>query len=140
MVEKIIVSRDEVLRYPWLDHTWVYVYYPDTEVTRDPTFEELLGMLLRQGIKQMRGERFDDVTVSGGHAFIKYDDNDIIDYLIGASSWFLNGSLVPKDPSSPKGEFYLKNKEVFYSFFGKLKTMLEERDYKYYYQSIDGME
>ena len=28
MVEKIIVSRDEVLHYSWLDHTWVYIYYP----------------------------------------------------------------------------------------------------------------
>lgn len=138
MIEKITVSRDEVQHYPWLDHTWVYVYYTQDVVTKTPQFQELLMALLRYGIKKTTGADFKNITAEGNYLFIQYDTNEIVDIVKNACEWLLKNVKV-KDPASPKGQFVLENKDRLKAFLMETKKILEEKTYTYYYQSVDGM-
>ena len=139
MVERITVSRDEVLYYPWIDHTWVYVYYTQTPLTRDPLFSKIIKVLLKRGIAETTGKKFEGISVEKGYVFIRYDTNEIIEILKNAARWFLTGNLYAKDPRSPIGAFFTKNKSAFYEFFNETKDILERKAYKYYFQCVDGM-
>ena len=138
MVEKITVSRDEVLHYPWLDHTWVYVHYTQDAVTKTPLFQHLLKALLRHGIKETTGKDFEDMTFDSNYLFIRYESNEIIDIVRNACDWLLQ-YLHFKDPASPDAQFYEKHKDLFTAFLTETKKILEEKTYTYYYQSVDGM-
>ena len=138
MVEKIDIFRDEVLHYPWLDHTWVYVHYGKNEVTSSPMFLRLLAALFKYGIKETTGKAFDDVE-NNGYLFIKYDTDEIIPILRSACDWLLNCGLMVKDPTTQKGRFFEEHKEIFFTFLRETKQILEEKKYNYYYQSVDGM-
>ena len=139
MIEKVIVSRDEVLYYPWLDSTWIYLYYPKNPVTSNPLFTRLLEMILKRGISEVTGKNFGGLTVEDGYVFIKYDTNEIIEIVKGACAWIINRNLTPKDPTSPLGEFFIENKDVFTAFCEEAHKILGEKSYEYYYQCIDGM-
>ena len=115
MVEKITVSRDEVRHYPWLDHTWVYVYYTQDAATKTPAFQKLLKAFLRYGIRETTGAEFKSVTAEGNYLFIKHDTNEIVDILKNACEWLLKYAKV-KDPTSPKGQFVLENMDRLYTF------------------------
>ena len=138
MVEKITVSRDEVLHYSWLDHTWVYIYYPKNSITKNPLFKHFLKMILKRGISEAAGNRFDGLIIEDGYVFIKYDTNKIIEILKNACSWILKRNLIHKDPTSLEGAFFTENKEVFNAFWEETKKMLEEKKYRYFYQCVDG--
>ena len=139
MVEKIIVSRDEVLHYPWIDHTWVYVYFSENSITKNPFFTNLLKVILGRGLSESVGKEFDDLIIEDGYVFIKYGTNKIIEILKSACEWIINRNPVPKDPTSPKGAFFIENKAMFFAFCEETKKILEEKTYKYYYQCVDGM-
>ena len=139
MVERIVVSRDEVLHYPWLDHTWVYVYFPENSTTKNPLFPKMIEMFLGRGISGVLGKTFGGITVERDYIFIKYDTDDIIKILLNACAWILNRDWTAKNPSSPIGSFFTENKDLFTSFWREMKRMLEEKEYKYYFQSVDGM-
>ena len=138
MVEKIIVSRDEVLHYPWLDHTWVYVYYIQDAVTKTPQFQKLLKAFLRHGIREATGKEFDAITAESNYLFIQYETNEIVDILQNACDWLMKNARM-KDPSSPQGQYFLENKDLLYTFLIETKKILEEKTYKYDFQSVDGM-
>ena len=138
MVEKIIVSRHEVLHYPWLDHTWVYVYYIQDAVTKTPQFQKLLKAFLRYGIRETTGKEFDAITAESDYLFIQYDTNEIVDILRNACDWLMKNARI-KDPSSPKGQYILKHKDLLDTFLIEMKKILEEKTYKYDFQSVDGM-
>lgn len=140
MVEKIIVSRDEVLHYSWIDHTWVYIYYPKNSITSNPLFTHFLEMILRRGMSEVVGKRFDGLIIEDGYVFIKYDTNEIIEILETACSWILNRNLTHKYPLSLEGAFFTENKEAFNAFWEETKKMLEEKQYRYFYQCVDGRE
>ena len=139
MVEKIIVSRDEVLHYPWLDHTWVYIYYRKNSITNNSFFSYFLNMILKRGISEVTGKKFEDLLILDDYVFIKYDTNEVVTILNTACSWILNRNLKAKDPTTPAGAFFTENKEIFDSFWKETKKIFEEKTYKYYYQRIDGM-
>ena len=139
MVERITVSRDEVLRYPWIDHTWVYIYYPENSITKNPLFSNLCEMILKRGISEITGKVFENLTIEDGYVFIRYGTNDIIDILIKACTWILNRKLIHKYPTRPDGAFFTENRALFIAFFEETKKILEEKSYKYYYQCVDGM-
>lgn len=139
MVEKIIVSRDEVLHYPWLDQTWVYVYFPKNSITKNPLFPYFLDMILKRGISAVTGKKFEDLLIEDDYVFIKYDTNEIIDILKNACTWILNRNLAHRNPTTPDGAFFTENKEMFDSFWEETKKIFEEKTYKYYYQCVDGM-
>lgn len=139
MVEKIIVSRDEVLHYPWLDNTWVYIYFSKNSVTKNSFFPYFLNMILKRGISEVLGKKFEDILIGDDYVFIKYDTDEIMGILKGACTWILNRNLKPKDATTPSGVFFTENKEAFASFWGETKKIFEEKTYKYYYQCIDGM-
>jgi hypothetical protein len=138
VVEKIIVSRDEVLNYPWIDHTWVYIYYPKNSITKNLLFTHLLEIILRRGIKEVMGKKFDGLIIEDGYVFIKYDTNEIMEILKNACSWILNQNLIPKDPTSLDGAFFTENKGAFNAFWEETKNMLEKNKYQYFYQCTDG--
>jgi hypothetical protein len=138
VVEKIIVSRDEVLNYPWIDHTWVYIYYPKNSITKNPLFTHLLEIILRRGMREVMGKKFDGLIIEDGYVFIKYDTNEIMEILKNACSWILNQNLMPKDPTSLDGAFFTENKEAFNAFWEETKNMLEKKKYQYFYQCTDG--
>lgn len=138
MVEKIIVSRDEVLHYSWLDSTWVYVYYSKSTITNNPLFAKLLRMVLKRGISEVLGQKFEGLIIEDGYVFIKYDTNEIIEILKYACSWILNQNLIHKKPTTTEGAFFTENKDMFTSFWEETRRMLEEKSYKYYYQRVDG--
>lgn len=138
MVEKITVSRDEILHFPWLDHTWVYVYYTQDEVTATPLFPQLLIALLRYGIRKTTGKDCKDITVEGSYLFIKHDTNEIVDILVDACDWLLKYAYI-KDPTSPKGTFFEAHKDLYFAFLAETKKTLEEKKYTYYFQRVDGM-
>lgn len=138
MVEKIVVSRDEVLHYPWLDHTWVYVYYIQNVVTKTPQFQKLLKAFLRYGIQKTIGKEFDAITAESNYLFIRYDTNEIVDILKNACDWLMKNASV-KDPASPQGRYILENKDLLHTFLIEMKKILEEKTYQYYFQRIDGM-
>ena len=138
MIEKIVVTRDEVMHYPWLDTTWVYVYYTQDEVTKNPLFPRMWTAVLRHGIRETTGKDFKDMTVEGSYLFIKYDSNDIIPILKTACDWLLKNVQV-KDPTNPKSKFFLDHKDVYFAFLSETKTILEEKKYIYYFQRVDGM-
>lgn len=139
MVERIVISRDEVLHYPWLDHTWVYVYFAENPTTKNVIFAKILEMLFTRGVSAARGQKFEGLLVEANHVFIKYNTDKIIDILKGACSWVLKSNWTVKDPTSRIGAFFIENRETFTAFFEETKKMLEEKTYKYYYQSVDGM-
>ena len=139
MVEKITVSRDEVLRYSWIDHTWVYVHYTKNSMTKDPLFSKIIKMLLKRGILETTGQKFESIIMEDGYVFIQYDTDEIVEILKNAALWFLTSNLYAKDPQSPIGKFFTENKRVFYEFFDETKDILERKAYKYYFQRVDGM-
>jgi hypothetical protein len=139
MVEKITVSRDEVLHYSWIDHTWVYIHYTKNSATCDPHFSKIIKMLLERGIFETTGEKFEGVILEDRYVFIQYATDEITDILKNAASWFLSSNLKVKDPQSALGKFYLENKDIFYEFFAETKDVLERRAYKYFFQRVDGM-
>ena len=139
MVEKIIVSRDEVLHYPWLDYTWVYIYYPKNSITKNSFFSYFLNMILKRGISEVTGKKFEDILIQDDYVFIKYDTNEVVKILNKACSWILNRNLAPKDPTTPAGVFFTENKETFDSFWEETRKIFKEKTYKYYYQCVDGM-
>ena len=51
MIEKIHVSRDEVLPYPWLDSTEMHIYFDANGITRVPMYRETVLLILKHGIK-----------------------------------------------------------------------------------------
>ena len=138
MVEKIVVSRDEVLHYPWLDHTWVYIHYDQNTVTKTPRFQNLLKAFLRHGIQKTTGREFDAITAESDYLFIQADTNEIVDILKDACDWLMKNAKI-KDPSSPEGQYVLENKELLHTFLTETKKILEEKTYQYYFQRTDGM-
>ena len=138
MVEKIVVSRDEVLHYPWLDHTKVYVYYTQNAVTQTSQFQKLLKACLRHGIRNTTGKEFDAIIAERNYLFIRYDTNEIVDILQNACDWLMKNARM-KDPSSPQGKYAMENKDLLYTFLIEMKRILEEKNYKYYFQCVDGM-
>ena len=138
MVEKIVVSRDEVLHFPWLDHTWVYIHYSQNAVTKTPRFQNLLKAFLRYGIRETTGKEFDAITAEGDYLFIKYDTDAIVDILKNACDWLMKHAKI-KDPSSPAGQYILENKELLHTFLAETKKSLEEKTYQYRFQRVDGM-
>ena len=139
MVEKITVSRDEVLHYSWIDHTWVYVHYTKNAITRDPLFSKIIKKLLVRGILETTGQKFESIIMEDGYVFIQYDTDEIVEILKNAALWFLSSNLQVKDPKGSLGKFYLENKGIFYEFFDETKDILERKAYKYYFQRVDGM-
>lgn len=138
MVDKITVSRDEVLHYSWLNSTWVYVYYPKSTITNNPLFAKLLRMILKRGISEVVGQKFEGLIIEDGYVFIKYDTDEIIEILKRACSWIINQNLTPKDPTSAEGEFFNENKSLFSYFWEETKLILESEKYRYFYQCVDG--
>ncbi len=139
MVEKIVVSRDEVLHYPWLDHTWVYLYYTKNAMTKNPVFPKVIRMLLKRGISETTGQKFESIVTEDGHVFVKYNTDEIIEIIKNACSWILKQNLTAKDPESSIGKFYIENKDSIYTFFAETMEIMEKKAYKYYFQSVDGM-
>ena len=138
MIEKITVSRDEVLHYSWLDSTWVYVYYPKSTITKNPLFAKLLRMILKRGISEVVGQKFEGLIIEDSYVFIKYDTDEIIEILKRACTWIINQNLTPKDPTSLDGAFFNENKSLFTSFWEETKLILESKKYRYFYQCVDG--
>ena len=139
MVEKIDVSRDEVLHYPWLDHTWVYVYFTENVATKNPIFASLLASFLNRGVSAAGGEGFEGLMVERGYVFIKSDSDKIVDVLKRACSWLLTRNWTVKKPEAPLGAFFIENKELFTAFWTEMLKMLEDKNYRYFFQRVDGM-
>ena len=139
MVKKIIVSRDEVLHYPWLNHTWVYVYFTEDAATKNPVFASLLASFLKRGVDAADSKGFEGLTVERGYVFIRSDSDKIVDVLMRACSWLLTRNWIVKKPEAPLGAFFIENKELFTAFWTEMLNMLEDKDYRYFYQSVDGM-
>ena len=138
MVEKIIVSRDETIHFPWLDHTWVYIHFTQNEITTSPMFQRLLKALLRYGIKETTGQDFKAISFQSYTLFIQHDKDDIIPILKNACEWLLKYVYV-NDPTSPKGAFFEEHKALFFALLEDTKKILEEKTYTYYFQRVDGM-
>ena len=139
MIEKIEVSRDEVLHYSWIDHTWVYIHYTKNSITKDPLFSRGVKALLKLGILETTGQKYENISMEDGYVFIRHDTNEIVEILKNATKWLVNSNLYVKDPNHPLCMFFLENKSVFYEFFKEIKEMLERKAYKYYFQRVDGM-
>ena len=139
MIEKITVSRDEVLHYPWLDHTWVYVYFTENDITKNPVFAKMLEMFLRRGLSAAEGKKFEALMIERNYVFIKYDTDKIIDILKNACSWLSKQNWTVKDPTTPVGAFFIKNKDVLAAFWEETEKIITEKKYHYFYQSMDGM-
>lgn len=137
MVEKITVSRDEVVHYSWLDHTWVYIHYTKDEITKTPMFQKALVALLCYGIKATTGKDFQGITPEDGYLFIRYDTDDIVDILKNACGWL--PVHVRINSEKPTGQYILEHKERLFGFLAETKKILEEKTYKYYFQSVDGL-
>ena len=140
MIEKITVSRDEVLHYSWIDHTWVYVHYTKNSITKNPLFSKIIKMLLKRGMLETTGKKIESIIIEDGYVFIKYDTDEIIEILKNASLWIITSNLQVKDPLSPIGKFFLENKNIFYEFFDETSNILEHQTYEYYFKSVDGLD
>ena len=138
MVEKIVVSRDEVMHYPWLDHTRVYVHYTQDDVTKTPRFRTLLQAFLRYGIREVLGNEFENIITDGDYLLIKYDTDEIVDILTRACQWLMENAKV-KNPSSEKGQYALENKDRLHAFLVETKEILKNKTYRYFFQRVDGM-
>ena len=139
MIEKIEVSRDEVLHYSWIDHTWVYIYYTKNPLTKNPLFSRGIKALFKLGIQETTGEKFENISVEDGYVFVRHGTDEIVEILKNATKWLVNSNLYVKDPEHPLGKFFLENKRMFCEFFDETKDILERKAYKYYFQRVDGM-
>ena len=81
MIEKIYVSRDEVLHYPWLDSTQMDVFFDTSEILRMPMFRKTVAVLTENGIKKAGPEVIkklneNSVFIANGPSDIRirYDD------------------------------------------------------------------
>ena len=140
MVEKIIVSRDEVLHYSWIDHTWVYLYYTKNAMTQNPLFSKNIKILLERGISETIGQKFENIIIEDGYIFIQSNTDEIIDIIKNACSWYLKQNLTVKAPESSIGKFYMENKNSINAFFAETMEVMEKKTYKYYFQRVDGMD
>ena len=138
MVEKIIVDRDEVIHYSWLDHTWVYVHYTRNAITQAPLFGKWLAALFRYGLKAVARPDLAEVINENGYLFIKCDTNEIVDALKNACRW-LKGHLRVTDTTSEQVQFFLTHKALFFGILEETQKILEEKSYTYYFQRVDGM-
>lgn len=139
MVEKITVSRDEVIHYPWLDHTWVYVHYTANAVTANPLFGKVLVALFKYGIREATGKTIKRMNCDNGYLFVEYDTDEIIDILKKACQWLQTCGLYVKDTASPKGAFFEAHRAQYMTLLEETGKLLEEKKYKYFFQRVDGM-
>ena len=139
MVEKITVSRDEVLHYSWVDHTLVYMHYTRNSMTKNPLFSKIIKMLLKRGILETTGQKLESIITEDGYVVVQCDTDVIVDTLKKVALWFLTSNLYVKDTQHPVGKFFLENKNLFHEFFYETKDILERKAYKYYFQRVDGM-
>lgn len=139
MVEKIIVSRDETIHFPWLDRTWVYIYHENNKLTSNKMFKRLLVALFKYGIKETTGKTFDGILSEAGYLFIKHDSDEIINILKNACQHILTCGLVIKDPTSELGKFFEEHKAAYLTVIEETKKILDEKKYTYYFQRVDGM-
>lgn len=138
MVEKIEISRDEVLYYPWIDHTWVYIHYTKNSVTQDPLFSRAIKALFKFGIEKTTGKKFEGIRVDDNYIFIQYKTDEIIEILRNAVLWLSNDNVYVKKPEHPVCKFFLENKSMIYELVYETKDILDRKAYKYYYQCVDG--
>ena len=139
MVEKITVSRDEVIHFSWIDHTWVYIHYTKNSLTKNPLFARAVKALLKLGILETTGQKYENISMEDGYVFIRHDTDEIVEILKNATKWLVNSNLCVKDPDHPLGKFFLENKSLFYEFFDETNDILERKAYRYYFQRVDGM-
>ena len=136
LIERIYVSRTEVLHFDWLNHSDMSVTCVD-EINHTPLYRRTVKALIKSGIKNTYSEKgkitFDD------HLYISFDKNEIVDVVIGVCDWALSDTVSPRDSTKDISAFYLSHKEIINQFFEELKKMLSEKNYKYSYKSVDGM-
>lgn len=137
MIEKIYISRNEVLHYEWLNTTKMDVTCVDSVITRETLFMRTIKAVIRSGIKNTYSENI-KVSCSDKSIGVSLDKKEIVDVVIKACDWILSNDLSYPDPTKDIAVFYLNNKENINQFFEELKKMLSEKNYQYSYQSVDG--
>ena len=137
MIEKIYISRNEVLHYEWLNSTNMSVTFVDSVITRDPLFMRTVKVITRSGIKNTYSENA-KVSCNDKSIGVSLEKYEILDVVIKACDWIFSNDLSHPDPTKDIAVFYLNNKENINQFFEELKKMLSEKNYQYSYQSVDG--
>ena len=158
MIEKIYVTRDEVLHFPWLDSTKIDVCFDSSETWRIPTFRETVAVLMENGIKRLGPgvlERLNENSIfkvtgpsdisiirNDKYLCISINEKGLERIVIAVCDWVLERNFTFAENLKEMGEFYAGNKESINSFFAELKKILTEKsdkNYRFFFQSMDGM-
>lgn len=159
MIEKIYVSRDEVLHYSWLNGTKMDVYFDMTEIVRIPMFRQTVALLLENGIKKTWAKVFEELNRENStftnkeptdfqigcndkYLWVSIHEKDLIPAVIATCDWVLEHNLTFPEELKEMEEFYNSNKESINTFFAEIKKILTEKsdkNYHYFFQSLDGM-
>lgn len=141
MIEKIIISRDVVSRYSWLNSTDIDVSFANNATVRDPLFMRTVKALVASGVKKFSPNDV-KVILSNNTLLIKSNSllkDELVELVIKICNWIELNNLLHPNPANETFVFYSDNKEIIVKFFEELERRLSEKNYQYFCQHLDGM-
>lgn len=152
LINRITVSTNEVLHYPWLSGTDISISYcnnDDFDKLRN-CLHTVICVLLPSGIRsssevsiEIRQECGSDYT-NTFYSSLSFpeiiDQQKVCEYLIGACDRLLNADIRFNEKSKDDERSYSDNQKIIRAFFEELKEKINNKDYKSFYQCVDGMD
>ena len=138
MIEDIFVSRKEVLYYEWLNSTNINIILEKQGIVGGRMFARVARLLIKSGLAQVTSKKIKS-SYKEGAVHISHDDENLVDLVIAACDWVLENSLSHPDPTKDVAVFYETHKDALTAFTKELKDKLSAKEYRYFYQSVDGM-
>lgn len=140
-IERIIISSDEVLHYPWLDYTDITIYLNKCDNVNNSNFKKIIYLLLSNRIKRPLNVS-SKIIDYGTSLTIRINDianNSKITELLSKSCDNLINNKVKFSENSPMAEkVYNDNYSLIIDFLKEVKQFIIEKEIKYYSQSVDG--
>ena len=72
--------------------------------------------------------------------FKEIDQEKVTEYLIAGCSWVLTTEIKFNDDLKDDEKCYLDNKDLINLFFNELSDKIKNKNYKSYFQTVDGMD
>ena len=141
MIEKIIISRDVVSRYSWLNSTDIDVSFANNATVRNPLFMRTVKALVASGVKKFSPNDV-KVILSNNTLLIKSNSllkDELVELVIKICNWIALNNLLHPNPANETFVFYSDNKEIIVKFLEELERHLSEKNYQYFCQHLDGM-
>ena len=150
-IERISISTDIVLYWDWLSRTSVNIVLDKGEYSLklSKCMHTIIKVLLYSGIKKSSNveiKTYKDYDKDGTNSiftsfdFKEIDQEKVAEYLIAGCSWVLTTEIKFNDDLKDDEKCYLDNKDLINLFFNELSDKIKNKNYKSYFQTVDGMD